>query len=176
MSVFSGTVIQKAPVGSLKFSVMSTPDKGYLRCDGSAISRTTYADLFAYLGTRFGAGDGSTTFNLPNFGNYCRFLITPSLSSTIPVIGNGKPVMFVQKPKDTTDIKRRCFFQRNNDGQPSVQVGGYDNTTLPYQTGDTPADYGYAFGLDKVASMSGIVAQPTLSNALHIFIKYSKED
>jgi microcystin-dependent protein len=41
------------------------PD-GWLECDGSAVSRTTYADLFAEIGTNFGVGDGSTTFNLPN--------------------------------------------------------------------------------------------------------------
>lgn len=39
---------------------------GYLDCDGSAVSRTTYAELFAVIGTTYGAGDGSTTFNLPN--------------------------------------------------------------------------------------------------------------
>jgi len=39
----------------------------YLLCDGSAISRTTYANLFAVIGTNFGTGDGSTTFNLPDF-------------------------------------------------------------------------------------------------------------
>ena len=44
----------------------STLPTGYLFCDGSAISRTTYAGLFAVIGTAFGAGDGSTTFNLPN--------------------------------------------------------------------------------------------------------------
>lgn len=44
----------------------STPATGYLEMDGSAISRTTYADLFAAIGTTFGAGDGSTTFNLPD--------------------------------------------------------------------------------------------------------------
>lgn len=43
----------------------STAPDGYLLCDGSAVSRTTYADLFAVIGTAFGAGDGSTTFNLP---------------------------------------------------------------------------------------------------------------
>lgn len=40
---------------------------GYLLCNGAAVSRTTYADLFAILGTAFGAGDGSKTFNLPDF-------------------------------------------------------------------------------------------------------------
>lgn len=39
----------------------------YLLCDGRAVSRTEYADLFAFVGTDWGAGDGSTTFNLPNF-------------------------------------------------------------------------------------------------------------
>ena len=43
----------------------SVPD-GWLYCDGSAISRTTYADLFVVIGTAFGSGDGSTTFNIPD--------------------------------------------------------------------------------------------------------------
>lgn len=42
-----------------------TPQVGWLVCDGSAVSRTTYADLFAVIGTKYGVGDGSTTFNLP---------------------------------------------------------------------------------------------------------------
>lgn len=44
----------------------SRPPAGWLMCDGSAVSRTTYAVLFAAIGTMYGAGDGSTTFNLPN--------------------------------------------------------------------------------------------------------------
>ncbi len=44
----------------------NTIPTGYLLEDGGAISRTTYADLFAVIGTTFGSGDGSTTFNLPN--------------------------------------------------------------------------------------------------------------
>src|SRR5690606_20957810 len=43
----------------------AAPD-GYLICDGSAISRTTYAAIFTVLGTTYGTGDGSSTFNLPN--------------------------------------------------------------------------------------------------------------
>ena len=39
---------------------------GYLLCDGAAVSRTTYADLFSAIGSSYGAGDGSTTFNVPN--------------------------------------------------------------------------------------------------------------
>ena len=39
---------------------------GYLDCDGDAVSRSTYADLFAVIGTTYGSGDGSTTFNVPD--------------------------------------------------------------------------------------------------------------
>jgi len=54
------------PIGTiLPFGGDLIPE-GYLVCDGSAVSRTTYADLFDVIGTRYGAGDGSTTFNLPN--------------------------------------------------------------------------------------------------------------
>ena len=52
--------------GTIKmFGGITAPD-GYLMCDGSAVSRTTYAALFAAIGTTYGAGDGSTTFNLPD--------------------------------------------------------------------------------------------------------------
>lgn len=58
------------PVGTIiPFAGNSIP-QGYLLCDGSAISRTTYASLFAVIGTIYGAGDGNSTFNLPD----CRHL------------------------------------------------------------------------------------------------------
>ena len=42
---------------------------GYLQCDGDAVSRTTYSDLFGVTSTQFGVGDGATTFNLPDFNS-----------------------------------------------------------------------------------------------------------
>ena len=54
------------PIGAiLAYSGASAPS-GWVLCDGAAISRTTYATLFANIGTNFGAGDGSTTFNVPD--------------------------------------------------------------------------------------------------------------
>jgi len=44
----------------------SSVPSGFLECDGSAVSRSTYADLFAIVGTTYGSGDGSTTFNVPD--------------------------------------------------------------------------------------------------------------
>jgi microcystin-dependent protein len=53
--------------GELKMWPTATAPVGYLLCNGALVSRTTYADLFAVIGTTYGAGDGSTTFALPNF-------------------------------------------------------------------------------------------------------------
>ena len=51
----------------------TTAPSGYLKCNGAAVSRTTYADLFAIIGTTHGAGDGSTTFNVPDLrGEFVR--------------------------------------------------------------------------------------------------------
>lgn len=56
-----------APAGSvISFGGTAAPS-GWLLCFGQAVSRTTYAALFAAIGTTYGAGDGSTTFNLPDF-------------------------------------------------------------------------------------------------------------
>lgn len=52
--------------GTVKMFAGNTIPEGWLLCDGSAISRTTYANLFNAIGTTWGAGNGSTTFNLPN--------------------------------------------------------------------------------------------------------------
>jgi microcystin-dependent protein len=59
-SSFSG------PVGEIIATGSVTPPQGFLYCNGSAVSRTAYADLFSVIGTTYGVGDGSTTFNLPN--------------------------------------------------------------------------------------------------------------
>jgi microcystin-dependent protein len=59
---------RECPVGTiLMFAGLSAPNSGWLLCDGSAVSRSTYSVLFSLIGTTFGAGNGSTTFNLPNF-------------------------------------------------------------------------------------------------------------
>jgi microcystin-dependent protein len=56
----------RSEVGAIKPWGKATAPVGYVLCDGSAISRTTYADLFAVISTTYGTGNGSTTFNVPN--------------------------------------------------------------------------------------------------------------
>ncbi|MEQ1732568.1 MAG: phage tail protein [Bacteroidia bacterium] len=54
------------PAGMISTFAGTVLPAGYFACNGAAVSRTTYANLFAAIGTTYGAGDGSTTFNLPN--------------------------------------------------------------------------------------------------------------
>lgn len=56
----------RVPAGAMTATAAAAAPTGWLLCDGSLVSRATYADLFAAIGTTYGAGDGSTTFALPN--------------------------------------------------------------------------------------------------------------
>lgn len=60
------------PVGTIIAVAYTGVPEGYLHCNGAAVNRTTYANLFSKIGTTYGAGDGSTKFNLPN--TVARFL------------------------------------------------------------------------------------------------------
>lgn len=60
--------VPTVPAGLIEPFSGSTVPAGFLLCDGSAVSRSDYAALFEVIGTTFGAGDGSTTFNLPDLG------------------------------------------------------------------------------------------------------------
>ena len=74
-----------AVVGAVVAFAGSTSPDGWLLCDGSAVSRTTYAALFAVIGTTYGSGDGSTTFNLPNLTN--KFIQGNATSGTVKAAG-----------------------------------------------------------------------------------------
>ena len=74
----------------------TSPPAGFLYCDGSAISRTVYSKLFAKIGTRYGTGDGSTAFNLPDTRGYflrgfdAASVRTPNSASRFPNTPTGQ--------------------------------------------------------------------------------------
>ncbi|WP_053088695.1 phage tail protein [Aggregatibacter segnis] len=69
------SIQQDEVVGEVAYFARTTPPSGWLKANGAAVSRTTYAALFAAIGTTFGAGDGRTTFNLPDLrGEFIRGL------------------------------------------------------------------------------------------------------
>jgi microcystin-dependent protein len=73
------------PTGVVVPYAAGTPPVGWLLCQGQEVSRTTYPALFAAIGTTFGAGDGTTTFNLPQLRQ--RFPIGVALSGTADTLG-----------------------------------------------------------------------------------------
>ena len=63
------------PVGFIGHYAANSIPSGFFKCNGAAVSRTTYAALFAVIGTTYGTGDGSTTFNVPDLrGEFVRGL------------------------------------------------------------------------------------------------------
>ncbi len=62
----TGDTTNRMPIGSVIIWTTSTAPSGFLLCDGSAISRSLYAELFAVIGTTFGVGDGASSFNIPD--------------------------------------------------------------------------------------------------------------
>jgi hypothetical protein len=83
--VGDGTV----PAGAVMDFAMPSPPPGWLTCDGQAVSRTTYAALFGTIGVTWGGGDGSTTFNVPNFlSRYRRHRDNSTLASVVGTLQN----------------------------------------------------------------------------------------
>lgn len=84
------TVSEGAQPGDYKMIAGATIPDGWLLCNGAAVSRTTYSKLFAAIGTKYGYGNGSTTFNLPNF-NGRHVLGTTSTSNLGSYVSAGLP-------------------------------------------------------------------------------------
>lgn len=73
------------PVGTILPWTAATAPTGFLKCDGSAVSRTTYAALFEVVGTTYGVGDGSSTFNLPDLTS--RTMVAANTSTNVGQAG-----------------------------------------------------------------------------------------
>lgn len=155
-----GYVLQKLPRGIVFPFGGSTAPSGFLLCDGSAISRTTYADLFQVIGTTYGSGDGATTFNLPNFSS-ARFIT----SSTVSVKGNGKTL-------GLTNGSANIGLYYNADSVFNTGTQSYNTnvgTTLSTLSGATARK---TVGITTDASTSGIVGTASLASACKFIIKY----
>jgi microcystin-dependent protein len=98
----TGSIIGTLPAGMVMYFANSTVPQGWLQCNGAAISRTSYTELFAAIGTVYGTGDGSTTFNLPDLrGQFVRGWASASTTSatvtgsiatttlTVSAVGSG---------------------------------------------------------------------------------------
>lgn len=84
----SGGTTVDIPTGSITMFAGSTAPSGYLLCQGQAVSRTTYSALFSVIGTTYGSGNGSSTFNLPNLQG--RFALGKSSDHALASTGGSE--------------------------------------------------------------------------------------
>lgn len=106
--IAGGTFYADNPIGTILAFGGSNIPTGWHLCDGTALSRTTYKDLFNIIGTNFGVGDGSTTFNLPDLqGEFLRGAGTNGHSGQ----GSGSTVGTHQ---DATTIPSLVFYNANS--------------------------------------------------------------
>lgn len=100
------STVSAEPAGVVQQYGGTSAPSGYLLCDGSAVSRTTYAALFTAIGTTYGAGDGSTTFNLPNTnGKFPLGKATSGTGNTLGGTGGSiDHVHSVDPPNTTTSV------------------------------------------------------------------------
>jgi microcystin-dependent protein len=100
----------------------STAPTGWLSCDGAAVSRTTYASLFAAIGTTYGTGDGSTTFNVPNMGD--RIAVGKSGTRTLGATGGASNVTPSGSVANTTLTEAQMPSHYHNTGTGHQFYGG----------------------------------------------------
>lgn len=152
-----------APTGSMIFWPASTAPTGWLKRNGAAISRSTYSALFAIIGTTYGTGDGSTTFNLPDDrGLFLRGLDEGKGYDTGRTLGS-----------EQTDLLREHYHNPAS-GMSNflVTVTGAPIPDLPDYVGAGPYDYSFAALTGGVAGGLGGTETRPRNRAYLPIIKY----
>lgn len=113
--IAGGLLYADAPVGSIQAYGGTTAPSGWLLCQGQAVSRTEYADLFKAIGTAFGGEDGSTTFNVPDLRETVPVGIGENSTATIAthdvyILGEFKD----DELRSHTHIYTRSYTGNNN--------------------------------------------------------------
>ena len=135
-SRFTGEGITTTVGSVTAFASNSTPT-GYLLCDGRAVSRTKYANLFRKIGTTYGAGDGSTTFNLPNLVN--RFVEGSNASGQY--INAGLPNITGGHGAWNYNVTEGAFYGRS-DLSENIRSGAWTSTGVGFDASRSNPIYG----------------------------------
>jgi hypothetical protein len=150
------------PTGMIIMKITSTVPDGYLYCDGAAISRTTYARLFAEIGTTYGAGNGTTTFNKPDFrACFIRGAQSQTVSGT------------TYTPNAVGTVQQDAVLAPSNQGYRNIDSGGGGTSRQVRSRGNIsgdPNDTGTS-QTTNFARESTTENRP-LNHALYYFVKY----
>jgi len=124
--------------GEIKMFAGNSVPTGWFLCDGSAVSRTQYKGLFGIIGTTYGAGNGSTTFNLPDLRGRSPMGdgAGPGLSNRIVGQGGGEE----RHTLGGSEIGAHSHYARSVGGAGSINAGG--NNSDGVTTGQQPLTQG----------------------------------
>ena len=152
------------PTGCVQAFAGSATPNGWLLCDGSAVSRTDYADLYAVIGDTYGAGDGNTTFNLPN--------LVDKFVEGSATAGTEKSAGLPNITSKSTDYKGVCCWSGNSTPK---QIGAIERTVTDYRpSSGTMGTFQYIdFDASRSSSIYGnsaTVQPPALT--MQYIIKY----
>lgn len=129
------------PVGSMVDWPTGSAPSGWLLCDGTAVSRTTYSALFARIGVTFGIGDGASTFNLPDLRDrFVKGLISPEAIGDTG--GSETPSVSISDPGHThlivANVQRQAAAVGNNTSGPQSTGSSTTGITASIADGRPP--------------------------------------
>lgn len=122
ITTINNSIAAAVPVGTISMFAGAAAPTGYRLCDGTAVSRTTFSALFAAIGTTYGVGDGSTTFNLPNLQQ--RFPLGKATSGTGATLGGTGGAI------DHTHTSAAHSHTLSNAGAAKITGGGSPSDTI----------------------------------------------
>ena len=157
-------------IGDIKASVKNANHDNWFLCNGQAVSRVTYSELFSIIGTNFGAGDGKTTFNLPDYrGKFLRGLGGNSASNIYTTQAEGLPnitgrIWTDRNSTINSSFANGAFYMDTKDANGN---GTYDEAMQPYTV------YMDASRSSKIYGASSHVTP--INQAVNYFIKVKEE-
>ena len=167
------------PAGAVIFYAKNSPPTGYLKANGAVVSRSTYAALFAAIGTTFGAGDGSTTFNVPDLrGQFLRGWVDNGSVDSGRAFGSGQAHAYLNHAHtasdstDTTGAHTHTFSPGLAQGYGTQEGGwGVDNFGGSTAT-SSEGDHSHTLTVTVNNSTTGGTETRPVNVALLACIKY----
>jgi microcystin-dependent protein len=180
-------ITNRSEVGTIKPWGKSTAPVGYVLCDGTAISRTTYVDLFTIISTTYGVGNGSTTFNVPNLqgktpqgydGNTYNLAATGGANTVTVAVTNNQAVSSVTNSVtnnqsvtvtgsiDNTALTTAQLASHGHTISPGYEGANPDNANTEYPLRAVGPSWGRYFSNTNTGSGTGHNHSHTLSGTL----------
>lgn len=152
--------IADMPVGTIVDFAADNPPNGWLKCDGSIVSRIGFSDLFAVISTNYGSGDGSTTFGLPDISGSIIFA-TP-LDKRIKVLTPPQYVTALPAaPIDGQEIYYRA--DSTNGIIWHLRYNAASSSSYKWEfVGGSPIEKTYTAGFETLSASTGWVDAPTV--------------